>query len=197
MNRPNPATPACRRPPCHQRRHESGLALAVSLILLLVVTLVGLAAVRATTSQQKMSANFYDRELAFQNAEAGLRVAADALLTEVPGRNCIGLDASGNACGVNPFTDPNLPNNAIRSVATGAYTRGDAASGQPQYVVENLGLWNDPILDTGFDQTANAAQYGAQGTTLQSVHYRITARSDDPAAAGDRAVVTLQAYYRR
>ena len=55
------------------RSADAGIALPVALILLLIVTLVGLAAMRGTTLQQRMTAHFYDRELAFQAAEAGLR----------------------------------------------------------------------------------------------------------------------------
>ncbi len=178
----------------HARRTDQrGIALAVSLILLVVITLIGLAAARGTTAQQKMTTNFLDRGIAFQQTEAALRVGADAIATSAIGqRNCA---AGGITCPVNPFADPNLADESIRSAL--AYVRGANAASQPQYVVDNMGLWDDPDLDTGFDQTANAAQYGAQGTTIQSQHYRITARSGDPTETGDRSMVTLQAFYKR
>ena len=64
-----------------QRPRQRGVALAVALILLLVITLVGLAAVSGTLMQQKMSANFYDRQVAFQSTEAAMRQAALAIQT--------------------------------------------------------------------------------------------------------------------
>lgn len=58
---------------------QQGVALVVAIILLIVITLMGLAAVRGTIMQQKMTSNFYDRQLAFQAAEAGLRQAEAAV----------------------------------------------------------------------------------------------------------------------
>lgn len=57
-----------------------GAALAVSLILLVIITIVGLASIRGTSMQEHMSANMYDRELSFQASETALRTA-EALLT--------------------------------------------------------------------------------------------------------------------
>lgn len=182
-----------RNPP---RTAQRGMALAVALILLIVITLLGLAAIRGTTTQQRMTANFYDREVAFQNAEAGLRAAAAALTgsTAVIARNC---GQGGVTCLANPFTDATLPANKIQTVAAAAYTAGSTAASQPQYVIENMGSYPDPDSSTGFNQSANAAQYGAQGSTTTAIYYRITARSGDPATIGDRAVVTLQTMYKQ
>jgi len=83
VNRPHRVQPL-------QRAGQRGVALVVALLLLVVITLVGLAAVRGTIMQQKMSANMYDRQIAFQNAEAAMRAAAASIPTS-PGdiaRNC-------------------------------------------------------------------------------------------------------------
>jgi type IV pilus assembly protein PilX len=182
------------------KRSQQGVALIVALILLVVIALVGLAASRSTIIQQKMSSNLYDREVAFQSAEAALRVAA-ARLGTFPAdvsRNCT---AGGTTCFANPFADPNLPSGAILSVPTGTgvgqYTAGSNATGQPQYVVENMGNWADASSSTGFNQSANSNQYGAQGKSTTSVYYRVTARSGDPAKVGDRGVVVLQAMVKQ
>ncbi len=174
---------------------QRGVALATALILLIIVTLIGLAAVRGTTVQQRMTANFYDRNLAFQAAEAALNAAVQSFVagTQVIARNC---GAGGTICRSNPFADPNLDNSRIQTVPTSVYD-GIAAAGQPQYVIEFMGEFPNPELNTGFNQTANAAQYGAQGTNIMALYYRITARSADPATAGERAVVTLQTMYRQ
>ncbi len=166
-------------------KDQQGVALVVSLILLLVITLIGITTIRLTTVQQKISANFYDRESAFQGAEAAILQAAQTLgTTAVIARNC---GQGGVSCLANPFTDSTLPSGGI--VTT---------SGGQQYVIENMGQYPDPTTDTGFNQTANAAQYGAQGVSgVLHIFYRITARSGDPAQVGDRAVVTLQAMYRQ
>jgi type IV pilus assembly protein PilX len=174
--------------------------LVVALILLLLITLVGLAAMRGTLMQQRMAGNLYDRQVALQNAEAAVR-AATVKVTSNPmviWHNC---QTSGVTCLPNPFNDPNLPNNAINPVSAGTsagtYTAGVTAGYQPQYVVENMGNWVDQNTNTGFGNTANSRNYGVQGSSGTSVYYRITARSGDPAVVKDRAVVTIQAVIKR
>lgn len=68
MRQPN------RNQPLH-RRDQRGVALVIALVLLLIVTVIGLAGMQGTNLQERMSANMYDRSLAFQRAEAGLRAA--------------------------------------------------------------------------------------------------------------------------
>lgn len=179
---------------------QRGVALVVALLLLVVITLVGLAAVRGTIMQQKMASNLYDRQIAFQGAEAAMR-AATARIAANPGdvaRNC---QAGGVFCPGNPFDDATLDASKIMNVAsgtaTGQFTKSTVAASQPQYVVENMGNWVDPSSSTGFGQSANSHNYGAQGTSTTAVYYRITARSGDPATVGDRAVVVLQAMIKQ
>lgn len=57
------------------RRGQTGVALIVVLILLMVMTLLGLASLRGTLMEERMSANLFDRSLAFQAAESALREA--------------------------------------------------------------------------------------------------------------------------
>ncbi|GLQ95975.1 pilus assembly PilX family protein [Dyella mobilis] len=181
------------------RNSQRGVALVVALILLVVVAIVGLLAMRGTIMQQKMSNNAYDREAAFQAAEAAIRVATARIGVDTGdiARVC---GSGGVTCQANPFTDSTLPAGSIKSVAAGAasgqFTTGVSA-GTPQYVVENMGNWYDTSTDTGYNQSANAAQYGAQGVSTTSTYYRITARSGDPTVVGDRAVVVLQAMVKQ
>lgn len=171
------------------------MALAFALILLVLVTLLGVATIRGNTIQQRMTANFYDREIAFQAAEAALRVGAASLAVSGIGiRNC---GPGGITCTIDPFKSGNLNVDHIHTVTATQFAIGGNAASQPQYVIENLGAWPNPDSNTGFDQSANAAQYGAQGLSQTSIYYRITARSGDPASIGERSVVTLQATYRQ
>ncbi|OOG50336.1 pilus assembly protein [Rhodanobacter sp. C01] len=176
------------------------MALVVALLLLVVITLVGLAAVRGTIMQQKMAANLFDRQIAFQSAEAAMR-AATARIAANPNdiaRNC---QAGGIVCPANPFDDTTLDPAKVMSVpkgtAAGQFEAGTLAASQPQYVIENMGNWYDPNSSTGYNQSANAHNYGAQGTSATVVYYRVTARSGNPALVGDRAVVVLQAMIKQ
>lgn len=50
-----------------------GIVLVTTLILLLIMSVLGISALRATTLEERMSGNWRDRNLALQAAEAGLR----------------------------------------------------------------------------------------------------------------------------
>lgn len=177
------------------RSGQRGVALIVALLLLLVITLVGLAAVRGTIMQQKMASNVYDRQVAFQSSEGALR-AAQELITSNPKstfiRDCSALGA--NACLGDPFDDANA-NTFITDVgagsASGQFTASTIATGQPQFVVENMGKFADPSTQ-GQNQTANSMQYGGSVKPPKPTFFRITTRSGNPATVGGRAVVTLQ-----
>ena len=182
---------------------QRGIALVVALILLVLITLVGLAAMHGTIMQQKMASNLYDREVAFQSAEAAIRAAAAEIASKpsVIWHNC---QAGGVVCQPNPFdsSGPNpVPASDIYSIPTGTaagdYTATTTAASQPQFVVENMGNWVNQSTNTGFGSTANSRNYGVQGASGTAVYYRITARSGDPATVGDRAVVTIQAVIKQ
>ena len=75
------AIPSRRRP----SRRERGVVLVISLLMLLVLTLIGVAATRSTTLEERMTANQRDAEVAFQAAEAGLRNGESVLQAASPG----------------------------------------------------------------------------------------------------------------
>jgi type IV pilus assembly protein PilX len=75
------------------RRRQQGAALFVGLILLILMALIGLAAMQSTLLQERMAGNFRILNQAFQNAEATLRLAesriqadANANLAHLPDR---------------------------------------------------------------------------------------------------------------
>src|SRR3546814_14200482 len=111
-------------------------------MLLVVITLIGLAAVRTTTMQQRMTANFYDREIAFQSAEAALQAGAQTLTngTAVIARLC---GPGGSVCKADPFSDSNFTGDSslvakIQTVSIAEFEINDNAAAQPQYVIENM-----------------------------------------------------------
>jgi type IV pilus assembly protein PilX len=56
-------------------RRQRGVALIISLILLTIMSLVGIAGVRAVSKEERMVAQSFDRAIAFQAAESALREA--------------------------------------------------------------------------------------------------------------------------
>ncbi|MBD8879377.1 pilus assembly protein [Rhodanobacter sp. 7MK24] len=177
------------------------MALAVAMILLLVVTLVGLAAVSGTLMQQKMSANFYDRQTAFQSTEAAMRQAAlaiQATTTAAPAGfyDCstpAGSSTAANSCLSNPFVDTNVPSSNITTVATTAYNAGNMVASKPQYIVQYMGNFPTPVPPV--KQTSHTS-YGGSSAKPTADFYRVTARSGDPTVIGGRAYVVLQSVFR-
>jgi len=55
-------------------RLQRGAALVIAMILLLIMSLLAAASLRGTLMQERMSSNTHDRDLAFQSAEAGLKM---------------------------------------------------------------------------------------------------------------------------
>ncbi len=52
---------------------QQGAVLIVSLLMLLVMTIIGLSAMRSTTLEEKMAGNYRNSNIAFQAAESALR----------------------------------------------------------------------------------------------------------------------------
>lgn len=190
----------------HPLRHERGAALIISLILLVLITLVGVASLRNVVLEERMSANFYDRSLAFQAAEAGLRAGeavAEAQAAATPKHaQALALghptDAtqcsstcSGGLC--SPPSYYNTSTNETVTVCEGRWlmtgftgwveatgvTLTSQAGGKPQYFVEYLG--------NTFPCNPNDA-----ASPKNCARYRVTARSQ---AGADRAEVILQSVY--
>jgi type IV pilus assembly protein PilX len=205
------ALPHPRRPAVHpalpNRPHpERGVVLLVALVMLLLVTVLGLASVRMLTMEERMAANSFDRNLAFQTAETALRAGeavADfqSLAANGPNPNvanegfpavlmvCNNLNNGACANGLCSAPNPNCsaarwedPAFAGWQNAAGAVS--PLATGTPQFFVEHLG--------SGFPCDP---QSPTQNQTCE--RYRITARSHDPAAAAaeGRAAVVLQSIY--
>lgn len=188
-------------------RAQRGVALVVALILLVVITLVGLAAVSGTIMQNKMAANQYDRQIAFQASEAALREGEAAILTATAalpapaGFEDCSVPAGGssttppaNYCLANPFEDSGVPSNQVVTVDDDDFDPGSVAAAEPQYVIQYLGEFAAP--DVAIHQVGGQSRYGAPPPKKLADYYRITARSGDPAKVGERAVVVLQETFR-
>ncbi|MCZ4306611.1 PilX N-terminal domain-containing pilus assembly protein [Zoogloeaceae bacterium G21618-S1] len=98
---------------------QSGSALIVGLILLLVMTMLGLTAMQTTSLEERMSGNMRDRDLAAQAAEMALRAGENEALTALG-------SLSGN--GVFSFPSKPAPDESIAaSWKTTSNVRGWAA----------------------------------------------------------------------
>lgn len=127
---------------------QDGVALFMSLVMLLILTLLGLSSVQTTSLQERMSRNARDTNLAFQAAESAVREAEMYLegtvsLTPFQTANTDGrYDSTGAPepilpCAINdpPCFDWQTPgNNDNGYVEVDANIDGVAA--QPKYIIE-------------------------------------------------------------
>lgn len=174
----------------HMHRHMAphprarGAALVISLMMLAVILVLGLASMRLATTEERMAGYTQDRQLAFQAAEAALRELEDRVAQDKP--------VAPSACGSAPsLTGPAFricpapaPSSLPRWMQPAADEWGEAspvgpagAQITPRYLLEHLGS------QFACDSAPGAAQDCSQ--------YRITVR----AGGGSRAEVMLQSLY--
>lgn len=161
-------------------RRQSGISLFVVLILLVVMSILGVAVLRSAAMQERMGANMYDRSLAMQAAERALAAGRDAL-------------AAAGAATMDPATI--TPATCSSDGLCPSYSQSSSAGWQAgptlggsggipattsQYWIEYLGE-NQAYMETGgVIPTSETSSLGPM--------FRITAR----AQAAGRASVTLQ-----
>ena len=160
-------------------QRQQGMALVISLLLLVAITLLAISSMRNATLQERMAANLKDRELAKQVVEGTVRFAA----TQLP-------PAAGSAWFTATLPEPEEgePNlwadpDAWDDAGVTEITINDVIySGE--FLVENMGSWVD---------RDNPACKVRDDPLCESQTYRITART---AEVEGRASVMLQAIWR-
>lgn len=136
---------------------QNGMALFVSLIFLLLLTIIGVAAMQGAGMQEKMAGNTRLKNQSFQLAEAALREGE-------------GVVANGNlscsACGNNGCTGPDTANITTGGESSATCDAWFSASGNnASYYIQLLGTSS---------RVANRVNANEGSATL----YRITAVSD-------------------
>lgn len=170
---------------------QQGIALVVALILLVVMTLLGLSAMRSVTLEEKMAANTFDRSVSFQAAEAMLREAetkAEIAGTKSPSPAALSACDAGICGSPDPAAVPRwiaysncTPKPSDTSVPwqLGTAVVSGTVTVTPTYFIEHLGD-GFPCNPNNIDSPAACKRY------------RVTACSNP----GDgRAVVVLQSVY--
>lgn len=160
------------------RCRQSGVALIVALILLVIMTLVGLSAMRTVTLEEKMTAHTFDRSVSFQAAEAALREAEGIVQTTIPTPAALSGCTAGVCSTPVSTATPRWQDATFAGWQTATAVASGALSVTPQYFIEYLG------------NTFPCAQNASAATNCK--RYRITARSN---AGNDRAAVMLQSVY--
>jgi type IV pilus assembly protein PilX len=181
----------------HLRSKQRGAALVVALILLVVATLIGLAASRDTVLQERMSANSYDRSLAFQRSEAALRAAEGRIVLTPNVTTLGGLDCSASACALVPANSFTGTDALWQNVTTEFNVNTVRTPGTPQYHIAYMGEGPAETQDDAIN--VGNLNIGGPRPVQILAFFRITARSSDPSAGvlGGRSLVVLQTTMRR
>ncbi|MEQ1439526.1 PilX N-terminal domain-containing pilus assembly protein [Fontimonas sp. SYSU GA230001] len=198
-------TDICATRGSHRQR---GVVLVVGLVLLLVLTLIGVGAMRSAVLEERMTNNTQDLQIAFQFAEAGLR-EGEALL-QLPT-----LPTFNNTNGLyvyHPPTDADTRYVALWNDAgtqwRNATITGDAALGlaHAQYLIEQVQP-PPPPAEPPLSCEAAAGGGAAGGGSLAAdsevqirtaTCYRITARAWGATGANNaEPMVILQSTFQR
>ncbi|OOG24912.1 hypothetical protein B1C78_07505 [Thioalkalivibrio denitrificans] len=161
-------------------RQQSGSALIIALVFLLLMTLVGVTAMQTTTLQERMAGNLRDRDMALQAAESALREGEWRLQQPtIPAFVLPPVPGGGRAATWNGY---NWNQSAVQT-HTLPTTAGFTVAAQPRYVIEQFPPSPDP-----------AGTLAADGPMPEVEMFRVTARAVGGSA---EAVVILQTTFRR
>lgn len=179
--------------PLGQRR-EDGAVLVVGLVMVLLMSIIGISAIRGSNLQEAMAGNMRERNLAFQASESALRVGETSVSDQVSRpliTNSQGLyDDTYRAptTSILTFTDDNWKDAGKVKVTT--LTLGGYVSREPTYIIEQL----DPDIGIGAAMEGSAVDMEGMQNTGDITPYRVTARGF---GAAQNAIKTLQTTYNR
>jgi len=162
---------------------QRGVVLVISLLMLLVLTMIGLAATRGTTIEQRMTANQNDQEVAFEAAEAALRAGESEL------SGAATVDYASNTAGAYTLSTMTVNWKTIDWNPSGTAVTGYTAGIQPAPIVNPSYFI---VYDTsGGGQTTGTSLAPDQALSSNALYY-IYARG--VGLTGNTAVILKSAY---
>ena len=118
--------------PVVKAHRQHGMALIITLVFMLILTIIGISALQSGITQSRMASNQQDYDLAFQAAEAALR-QGESFIAEADASALSGLAADESVCECTPDQTYNLNH--------------DSLSANPQFCVDEIGVV-DHSVDT-------------------------------------------------
>lgn len=171
-------------------QHQKGSALIVSLSILLVLTVLGVSAMRNISLEEKMAGNARDAQVAFEAAEAGLRDAEDYLegianLADFSNTGGIGGYYLARGNNDEAWT---VPGNwaTAHPVDVADYSGNNEISSPPVYIIQ--------VINSTLGQGENPnIGFGYKGPPVKNINvFQITARGF---GVSPNSRVMLQTYY--
>ncbi|ABC32579.1 conserved hypothetical protein [Hahella chejuensis KCTC 2396] len=167
---------------------QSGAALFVSLILLLVLTILGLASMNDSVMQGKMAGAVQDSNIALQGVEATLREAESFIETGVA--STAAFDDTGGLYAMNSTTvpDPFSTSDWANGAKVKSATKVSGLSEAPKYFIQHVGKVAAPDEKTKL----NIETYSHESGAGEIVGFKIIARSTGASGVSQRIV---ESYY--
>lgn len=169
-------------------QQQQGFVLVMGLIMMLLLTIIGLAAIRGSGMQELMAGNIKDRNMAFQAAEASLR-EAEALINDNIAK--CGTFTGAEGC----YLDRNIVKPVI------AWTDNEWAAGsaeasivlsvakKPRYVIEQI-----TTVAVVSSASGGCSEFGCEDAGVNNMTtYRVTSIGY---GGSESAQVMLQSTYR-
>lgn len=190
-------------------RRQGGAVLMVALVFLVIITMLGLTAMRTNVIEERLAGNSRDWALAFQAAEAALRDAEKDIQS---GTRFVGETGFDPAC-TNGLCTPQIDGTAIwqdletppansgwmtgasagPSIAYGTYTNPTPAT------VANVARQPRYIIEVVTEKGSSLSQKGGYGNQGNQYVYRVTARGFGTSVDSNGnpiARVTVQSMYK-
>ncbi len=179
---------------------QEGMVLVVGLVMVLLLSIIGLAAIRGSGLQEAMAGNMREKNMAFQAAESSLRVCEDfisAANRTPPSPSC--LDGLGSCLDLNAIPAQSILNDdafwrlkSFKTAITNSVNKpvfGSLAS-QPSCIIEELDV------DVAASAAAHGSATGRAGSqaTGAPFPYRVTALGSG--SAQNTEAVTQTSYNR-
>lgn len=166
---------------------QNGTVLLISLVMLLILTIIGISAVRNTTLEEKMAGNMRDKGLSFQAAEATLRVAEKYIKDNIV--STVAFDTDGSD-GLYDKTDMYIWKN-INWDANDSLENSDLDSDYniaepPRFIVQHI------ASIAGDENTLNLGNYGQNTGACNREMFLVTARATG--GSGGAPVILQTAY---
>jgi len=168
-------------------KQQSGIALIIGLVMLLLLTIIMIAAVQVTVLEERMAGNLQNNNIAFQSAESALREAEILIgsgaadfnplkLTGGPFQNIESVCVAGLCGTTSPLQSEDFPDDGTATATTGI----ENVVAEPEYIIELVRI--DPSVDSSrlyatFRITARASGADSSSSVQLQSTYRLHALS--------------------
>lgn len=177
-------------------QYQTGVALVLTLSILLILTILGVSSIQTTSMQERMARNYRDVNIAFQGAEAGASEAEEYLETianiaAFPEEDaaqlcvsglCTSLDGTARWTQAFGYVDWSSTS-TFREATTTAEELG--AADDPKYFIEYV------AKVTIEQDTLNIGNVGEGGSSGRAYVFRITSRGTGGTAESAAMIQTL------